>query len=133
MTKIRTRFAPSPTGRMHVGNLRTCLYAYLFAKKNNGTFILRIEDTDQERYVDEVSANIEYKKQTLSNSYDKRISFIEENLSKASDERIIRMKTSELNNCKLAKNNKIKKLDEIKKCVDILSTRIIQGVLKVEI
>lgn len=52
MEKVRTRFAPSPTGFMHVGNLRTCLYAYLFAKKNNGTFILRIEDTDQERYVE---------------------------------------------------------------------------------
>lgn len=50
--KVRTRFAPSPTGYMHVGNLRTALYAYLLAKKNNGTFILRIEDTDQERYVD---------------------------------------------------------------------------------
>ena len=50
--KVRTRFAPSPTGFMHVGNLRTGLYAYLFAKKNDGTFILRIEDTDQERYVE---------------------------------------------------------------------------------
>lgn len=50
--KIRTRFAPSPTGYMHVGNLRTALYAYLLAKKNNGTFILRIEDTDQQRQVD---------------------------------------------------------------------------------
>ena len=50
--EIRTRFAPSPTGFMHVGNLRTCLYGYLFAKKNNGTFVLRIEDTDQERYVE---------------------------------------------------------------------------------
>ncbi len=50
--EIRTRFAPSPTGFMHVGNLRTCLYGYLFAKKNNGKFILRIEDTDQERYVE---------------------------------------------------------------------------------
>lgn len=49
---IRTRFAPSPTGFMHVGNLRTCLYAYYYAKKNNGQFILRIEDTDQERYVE---------------------------------------------------------------------------------
>jgi len=49
---IRTRFAPSPTGYMHVGNLRTALYAYLLAKQGNGTFILRIEDTDQERYVD---------------------------------------------------------------------------------
>ena len=50
--EIRTRFAPSPTGFMHVGNLRTCLYGYLFAKKNNGKFILIIEDTDQERYVE---------------------------------------------------------------------------------
>ncbi|MBQ1843395.1 MAG: glutamate--tRNA ligase [Lachnospiraceae bacterium] len=50
--KVRTRFAPSPTGRMHVGNLRTALYAYLIAKHAGGDFILRIEDTDQERYVD---------------------------------------------------------------------------------
>lgn len=49
---VRTRFAPSPTGYMHVGNLRTALYAYLMAKHTNGTFILRIEDTDQERYVE---------------------------------------------------------------------------------
>lgn len=49
---VRTRFAPSPTGYMHVGNLRTALYAYLMAKSKDGTFILRIEDTDQERYVD---------------------------------------------------------------------------------
>lgn len=52
MCKIRTRFAPSPTGRMHVGNLRTALYEYLIAKHEGGTFILRIEDTDQERYVE---------------------------------------------------------------------------------
>lgn len=52
MKKIRTRFAPSPTGYMHVGNLRTALYAYLIAKHENGDFILRIEDTDQERYVE---------------------------------------------------------------------------------
>lgn len=51
-TTIRTRFAPSPTGYMHVGNLRTALYAYLMAKSQDGTFILRIEDTDQERYVE---------------------------------------------------------------------------------
>lgn len=50
--KIRTRFAPSPTGYMHVGNLRTALYAYLLAKSQGGDFVLRIEDTDQERYVD---------------------------------------------------------------------------------
>lgn len=52
MSKIRTRFAPSPTGYMHIGNLRTALYAYLLAKHDNGDFILRIEDTDQERYVE---------------------------------------------------------------------------------
>lgn len=52
MGKVRTRFAPSPTGRMHVGNLRTALYAYLIAKHEGGDFLLRIEDTDQERYVE---------------------------------------------------------------------------------
>ena len=52
MTKLRTRFAPSPTGRMHVGNLRTALYAYLITKHEGGDFILRIEDTDQERYME---------------------------------------------------------------------------------
>lgn len=52
MSKVRTRFAPSPTGRMHVGNLRTALYAYLIAKHEGGDFILRVEDTDQERFVE---------------------------------------------------------------------------------
>lgn len=55
MKKVRTRFAPSPTGRMHVGNLRTALYAYLIAKHEGGDFILRIEDTDQERFVEGAS------------------------------------------------------------------------------
>jgi len=50
--KVRVRFAPSPTGPLHIGGVRTALYNYLFAKKNNGTFILRIEDTDQTRYVE---------------------------------------------------------------------------------
>ena len=50
--QVRTRFAPSPTGYMHVGNLRTALYEYLVAKSHNGKFILRIEDTDQERLVE---------------------------------------------------------------------------------
>ena len=53
MAKIRTRFAPSPTGRMHVGNLRTALYTYLIAKHEGGDFVLRIEDTDQGRYCEE--------------------------------------------------------------------------------
>ncbi len=50
--KVRVRFAPSPTGPLHIGGVRTALFNYLFAKKNNGQFILRIEDTDQSRYVD---------------------------------------------------------------------------------
>jgi glutamyl-tRNA synthetase len=52
MQQVRVRFAPSPTGPLHIGGVRTALYNYLFAKKNNGTFILRIEDTDQSRFVD---------------------------------------------------------------------------------
>ena len=52
MDKVRTRFAPSPTGYMHVGNLRTAIFEYLLARHNDGTFILRIEDTDQERKVE---------------------------------------------------------------------------------
>ena len=52
MNEVRTRFAPSPTGFMPLGGLRTALYNYLFAKKNGGKFILRIEDTDQERFVE---------------------------------------------------------------------------------
>ena len=52
MEKVRTRFAPSPTGYLHIGGLRTALYGYLFAKQRGGDFILRIEDTDTTRYVD---------------------------------------------------------------------------------
>jgi glutamyl-tRNA synthetase len=52
MSTVKTRFAPSPTGRMHVGNLRTALYSYLIAKHAGGSFMLRIEDTDQERYME---------------------------------------------------------------------------------
>ena len=50
--QVRTRFAPSPTGYMHIGNLRTALFAYLYAKANEGCFVLRIEDTDQGRFVE---------------------------------------------------------------------------------
>ena len=56
--KVRTRFAPSPTGFLHVGGLRTALYNYIFAKKNNGEFILRIEDTDQKRLVKDAISKI---------------------------------------------------------------------------
>lgn len=53
MKEVRTRFAPSPTGYMHIGNLRTALYGYLYAKKQGGKFILRLEDTDSKRYVED--------------------------------------------------------------------------------
>ena len=62
MSKVRTRFAPSPTGRMHVGNLRTALYSYLITRHEGGDFILRIEDTDQER---EVEGAVDIIKRTL--------------------------------------------------------------------
>ncbi|NJX17631.1 glutamate--tRNA ligase family protein, partial [Tamlana crocina] len=52
MEKVRVRFAPSPTGPLHIGGVRTALFNYLFAKKHGGDFILRIEDTDQARYVE---------------------------------------------------------------------------------
>ena len=61
--KVRTRFAPSPTGYMHVGNLRTALYTYLMAKHEDGTFILRIEDTDQGRYVERMGMFKQYAEQ----------------------------------------------------------------------
>ncbi len=61
--KIVTRFAPSPTGFMHIGGIRTALFSYLFARKNNGTFILRIEDTDKER---EVEGSIEHIQESLT-------------------------------------------------------------------
>jgi len=58
LPSIRVRFAPSPTGYLHVGGLRTALYNYLFARKHNGTFILRIEDTDRSRYVEGAVENL---------------------------------------------------------------------------
>ena len=67
---IRTRFAPSPTGFLHVGGLRTALYNYLFAKQNNGKFILRIEDTDQKRYVKNAADNLVYILSKFGFNYD---------------------------------------------------------------
>ena len=58
MSEVRVRFAPSPTGYLHIGGLRTALYNYFFAKKNNGKFILRIEDTDQTRLVEDAIENL---------------------------------------------------------------------------
>ena len=58
MKNVRVRFAPSPTGYLHVGGLRTALYNYLFAKQNKGKIILRIEDTDQTRIVDGAASSL---------------------------------------------------------------------------
>ena len=55
---VRVRFAPSPTGLLHIGGLRTALYNYLFARKHGGTFVLRIEDTDRQRYVSEAEQDM---------------------------------------------------------------------------
>ena len=58
MTQIRTRFAPSPTGYIHVGSLRAALFPWLLARQNNGKFILRIEDTDRSRFVEGAEENL---------------------------------------------------------------------------
>ena len=57
-TKVRVRFAPSPTGSLHIGGLRTALFNYFFARRHGGAFVLRIEDTDQARFVREAEQNI---------------------------------------------------------------------------
>ncbi|MEY2997689.1 MAG: hypothetical protein RIQ82_1070, partial [Bacteroidota bacterium] len=67
---VRVRFAPSPTGPLHIGGVRTALFNYLFAKKNNGTFVLRIEDTDQTRYVPGAENYIEEALNWLDIPYD---------------------------------------------------------------
>ncbi len=71
--KIRTRFAPSPTGYLHVGSLRTALYAYLFAKHNEGDFILRIEDTDKARYVEGSIENLVKILDSMGLAYDEGV------------------------------------------------------------
>src|SRR3989344_4963809 len=68
--KVVTRFAPSPTGFLHLGNYRTAIFAYLYAKKHNGSFVLRIEDTDKERSKKEYEENIVESLKWLGLSYD---------------------------------------------------------------
>ena len=58
MTEVRVRFAPSPTGYLHIGGVRTALFNWLFARRHNGKFILRIEDTDRDRSTDEAIKSI---------------------------------------------------------------------------
>ncbi len=73
MQKVITRFAPSPTGKLHVGNIRTAVFAYLWAKHNNGKFLLRIEDTDRERFIPEAIEYIEESLKWLGLSYDGKV------------------------------------------------------------
>ncbi|MDD2371329.1 MAG: glutamate--tRNA ligase [Firmicutes bacterium] len=80
MKEVRTRYAPSPTGYMHIGNLRTALYEYLIAKKNAGKFILRIEDTDQERLVEDSLAVIYKTLELVGIKYDEGPYFQSERL-----------------------------------------------------
>ncbi|OPX27942.1 MAG: glutamate--tRNA ligase, partial [Candidatus Cloacimonas sp. 4484_143] len=68
--EIRVRFAPSPTGYLHVGGLRTALYSFLYAKKVGGKFILRIEDTDQNRYVEGAVENLIQSLKAVGLEYD---------------------------------------------------------------
>ena len=70
LKKIKVRFAPSPTGFLHLGNVRAALLNYLFAKKKNGSFILRIEDTDKTRNMDEAGAAILQDLKWLKLNYD---------------------------------------------------------------
>ena len=65
--KVRVRFAPSPTGPLHIGGVRTALYNYLFARQNGGDMILRIEDTDRERLVDDGAAYTTYQTNLIIN------------------------------------------------------------------
>ncbi len=77
MTQVRVRFAPSPTGPLHIGGVRTALFNYLFAKKHNGTFVLRIEDTDQNRYVSNAEQYINDSLEWLGISPDETVGFNE--------------------------------------------------------
>ncbi len=87
---------------------------------------------EKDRYLREVVSGTEYRKQTLKNSFNKRIKIINDSLMKVEDEKIIRMKKSEINNCMLKMENKLKQLDETLKMIDILSTKLISGILVVE-
>ena len=79
--KVITRFAPSPTGLLHIGGARTALYNYLYAKKNNGIFKLRIEDTDKERSKNSYSKDIFSSMEWLGINWDKEIIYQSNNIS----------------------------------------------------
>ena len=100
--KIRTRFAPSPTGFLHIGGLRTALYNYVFSKKNNGEFILRIEDTDQKRLVKNATSRIIKSLQSFNIEFDEGPDFNEKYGPYKQSERLELYKS---NYIKLIENN----------------------------
>ena len=75
-SKVRVRFAPSPTGPLHIGGVRTALYNYLFARKNGGEMILRIEDTDSQRFVPGAEAYIIEALEWLGIKFDEGVSYV---------------------------------------------------------
>src|SRR6266481_7893160 len=83
--KVRTRFAPSPTGYLHIGSFRTALFAYMFAKKNSGDFILRIEDTDQARFVEGAIERIIGTMHKIGLDFDEGVVFENDKLSNKGD------------------------------------------------
>src|SRR4051812_36107231 len=78
---IRTRFAPSPTGEIHIGNFRTALFAFLFARHNDGTFILRIEDTDQSRKVEGAIENMIAVMNKMGVEFDEGVTVVDGHIS----------------------------------------------------
>ena len=127
--KIRTRFAPSPTGFLHIGGLRTALYNYIFSKKNNGEFILRIEDTDQKRLVKNATSRIIKSLQSFNIEFDEGPDFNEKYGPYKQSERLEIYKSHYIklieNNfaylCYIDKNNELipeKKIDKSLKIIE---------------
>jgi len=93
MNKVITRFAPSPTGNLHIGGCRTLLYNWLYAKKNNGQIILRIEDTDRERSTIEATKNIIESIEWLGLQCDGKTVYQKDNILNHQEVEIGRLKT----------------------------------------
>ena len=126
--KIRTRFAPSPTGFLHIGGLRTALYNYVFSKKNNGEFILRIEDTDQKRLVKNATSKIMKSLQSFNIEFDEGPDFNEKYGPYKQSERLELYKSHYIklieNNfaylCYIDKNNELIPENKIDKSLKII-------------
>ena len=106
--KVNTRFAPSPTGWLHIGGVRTALYSWLYARKNNGKFFLRIDDTDTSRSTDEFKDSIVSALNQLGLKYDNQITYQSQRFSYYID------KVEELLNRDLAYYDKVEKNEKTK-------------------